>query len=210
MSRGTAIPISFYADALMGYEGNVFAKAGDQIYQIDFVEPGQQIMATPQPVCPVLDKATKLFDGVVMQDLLGACYASVFPQSHKCYQLHLKEVDGLRIVESKFDNGVLMVIAFKTGKYDKYIFRLNAEFSSYDVRIEVDVGPVALNFVTLPSGICLHLNEKEELELFPSKQGSTKIKLFDDPALSGDMKLFRNGTQALFAKGNHLFSISVK
>jgi hypothetical protein len=195
----------FAADQVMNYDGTIYVKNGANIYVLVFLGN----IVTVQRVSGVLENATKLHDGVIIQNLLGACYTSVF-NDKACYQIHLKELDGVRIIEAKYDNKVLMVLGFANGKYDKYIFRLSENYQEYDIRLEKDVGPVALNFVVLPKGVCAHLNEKEELELFSNVRGSASIKVVSDPALNGDMKLFRDGNQVLFAKGNQLYSIALK
>ena len=208
VSNGVAMNFSsgdFAADQVMNYDGTIYVKNGANIYVLVFLGN----IVTVQRVSGVLENATKLHDGVIIQNLLGACYASVF-NDKACYQIHLKELDGVRIIEAKYDNKVLMVLGFASGKYDKYIFRLGENYQEYDVRLEKDVGPVALNFVVLPKGVCAHLNEKEELELFSNVKGSASIKVVSDPALNGDMKLFRDGNQVLFGKGNQLYSIALK
>lgn len=40
--------------------------------------------------------------------MLGATYASVFPTSRHHQQVRLADLDGLKIVDAKYDGGVLM------------------------------------------------------------------------------------------------------
>jgi dUTPase len=198
------------AEAIMSYGGRVYVKQGISLSEVELLEAGgSQVFAGSTTVCPVLQHATRLFDGVVVQDVFGSCYANVFPQSKTCLQYHIKELDGAKIIDAKYDNGVMMFVAFQGGKYNKYIVRTASDLS-YDLRVEKDVGPVTLNFVTLPNGVCVHLNEKEEIEIFTNNLKSSSVKVYDDPALESDMRLSRDGTQVLFAKGNELHSIEVK
>lgn len=205
--------VDFSAESLMSYGGNIYAKNGDSLFEIEMIELGSRIVCSPHLVSPVLDNATKLFDGIVVQDLLGACYVVVCPASKTAYSLHVKELDGKKIIDAKHDGSVVMAVAynFKDGKYDKILLRLNAAMDEYEVlRIDKDVGAVGINFVVLDSGVCVNLNEKEEIEVFRAKFKATDMRVFDDPAISGDMKLFKSGTQAMFAKGNQLFAFEVK
>lgn len=211
VNRGVPIDCDILADAVMACEGNIFGKSGDKLFQLLLLEPSNSFIPMSHLVSTVSVNATKVYDGIVLQDLLGACYASLMPVAKTCYQIHLKELDGSRVVDAKYESKVVIAVAFKNGKYDKYIFRLNEDYDAYDLRMENDVGAVSPNFVVLPgTGVTIHLNEKEELELFSNAMGSSRLKVFDDPMLSGDMRIMRDGTQAMFAKGNHLYGFEVK
>ena len=67
-----------------------------------------------------------------------------------------------------------------------------------------------LNFVVLDHGVCLHLNDRDELEIFPARRGAAGLKVLADPALGGDCLLLHDGPQALFARGNALFRFAMK
>ena len=42
---------------------------------------------------------------------------------------------SINILEARLDRRVLMVVGTKEGRYDKLIFRLAADFGSYDLRV---------------------------------------------------------------------------
>jgi hypothetical protein len=102
-----------------------------------------------------------------------------------------------------------MVIGAKKGQYDRLVFRFSPD-DSYDLRVIKDVATHGLNFVTLDSGTCVCLNEDENLELFPAKKGSTVLKILDDPAVTGDMKLGKHAGGLIFAKGNKVYQMRMK
>jgi hypothetical protein len=91
-------------------------------------------------------------------------------------------------------------------------FRGSSRLSSHDARYVSatfpDVSNPNLNFVTLDNGICLWLNPQEELEIFSNRKGSTSLKRLDEPALQG-ARLFHDGTQALFARADALFEMTM-
>lgn len=210
-THGVEITMGSQAEAVMAYGGTVYFKSDDRVMAVDVAEAGGKIFATPRIACQVLANATTMFDGLVVQDMLGACYASVFPASKTCYQTHIKEMDGHKIIGAKFDGGVLMAVTYYRGAYHKYVIRMSSDYSSYDLREDSDANyDSTTNFVVLPTGVAVHLNDKDELELFSASMGSASIKTFDDPALSGDMRLSRHGTQVVFARGEELYSIEVK
>lgn len=73
-----------------------------------------------------------------------------------------------------------------------------------------DFCPEGLNFVTFDSGICVSMTEDETLELFPNTKGVNKSRVVSDPALSGEMRLYKKGGKVMFAKENKLYSLSLK
>jgi len=209
MGVPVALMAELSADGVMSYDGNIYVKNGDSIFLLVFIAAGGVIKGATHRICGVLENATKLFDGVVIQYLLGACYAYMFKEK-ACYQVHVKELDSVRVIDAKFDNKVLMVIGFLAGTYDKYIIRFADDYQSYDLRVEKDIGPSGLNFVVLPKGICAHLNGKDEMELFSNAKGSASIKVIDDPAIDGNIKLFREGNQVVFSRAETIYSIELK
>lgn len=200
---------SIAAEQMMSYQGRLYVKNHCDVHEVQFVEVGTMILSTIKAVANVLEKATQMFDGVVIQDVLGSWFASVFPKAGVHYQTQVKELQGYKIINAKFDKGVLMIIAAKKGKYDKFILRFASDYGSYDVRVVADVATNELNFTVLDSGICAHINEDEKMEIFLAKRDAPDIKVIDDPAISSDMKLCHKGTQTMFFKDNELYTITM-
>jgi hypothetical protein len=187
----------------------LYVKSGESILKLEFV--GKKKAVTFQSVANILNKATRMFDGVFVQELLGATYLSFFPDPIKHIQFHMDMLDGYRIVDGKYDNGCMMILAMnlKTGKYDRFVYRFSKDFKSYDLRKVENVSLTAINFVTLDTGVVICLNEEESLEAFSNQKNSGGVKIIDDPILGGDMRLHRLGGRAYFSRGNKLFSISM-
>lgn len=196
---------------IMCHEGRIYVKNDLDLYEIQFIEFSDiNIKISPRTVANVMKKATTLFDGVVLQNILGSFYACICPSWGTSYQVHLKELLGYRIVDAKYDNRILFVVGYKDSKYDKFIFRLSVNFESYDVRVINDISRTnETNFTVSEKGICVHLNENEELELFFNKMGVHDIKVTDDPSIKG-IRLFKDGNQIIFAKENTLYSLTTK
>ena len=141
--------------------------------------------------------------------MLGRYIASYFPQPAHCYQLNIKELDGYKIIDAKYENNVLVVVGITLqGQYDRFVFRLDK--SNYDCRKVENILFTGLNFVVNDAGVCVLLNEEEHIEIFSNKINSGKVKEIEDNCISGDMKLYCNGSKILFSKGNKMFSLSMK
>ncbi len=208
LRKQCAIDINLHAQQMMSYDGRLYVHTGEHILEIQFMKCGTRYVASSAIVANVMPQATRVFDGVVIQDMLGSWYASVFPKSKSSYQIRLQELEGYKIVDAKFDTRVLIVICSKAGKYDKFIFRFDIDFQSYRLWKTEDITYSGVNFVVLANGICAHINENEELMLFSSLLRQDAVKTITDPVLSGDMRLFKRGNEVLFARGKDLFRIS--
>ena len=210
-TRQRDLPVTIAATEIMEYDGRLYLKGGNNILEVQFNEMGDNILPTTKIVGQCLEKASNFFPGVVIQNLLGSYYISLFPASGSCCQLKLKELDNYKIVDAKFDNNVLMVVGNKQGKYDKFVFRFDDKLSdAYDLRIINDVAIPTINFVVLDNGVCVHLTAEEEIEIFRNDKNSSSVKVIKDPAVTGDMKLMKNGIKIIFAKDDKVYSMSMK
>jgi serine/threonine protein kinase len=203
------LPDEIEGEALTAYDGRIYVKNGTTLYEIGFLELPSGIRAAAKPIGNVMAHATQLYDGVAVQSVLGACYVSVFPRPGRCHTVPIPELDGHRIVDARFENGVLMLVGIRDGRYDRLILRFDDHYRTYDVRAATDIAYAGLNFTVLDNGVCVHVNENEELELFTNRPGSQGMKVIVDPAVQG-MRLFRDGTQVLACKGDTLYAVSLR
>jgi len=220
LNRGT---VSFYnvttgkmldetvtGSAVMPYDGRLYVKGGDCVYEIHYLESRTKMRAMTHRVAMIINNATQVFDGVMIQNLLEATYVSLFPRAGAHYEIRMKELEGYRIVDAKFDRGVLMAVGEKGGKYDRYIFRFDKEFRSYDAAVVQDISHSGLNFVVLDTGICVQIDEEENVIAFVAAKDGKRLPPIDDPAITSDMRLYRWGGQAVVAKGEKLYNFKMK
>jgi hypothetical protein len=198
------------ADDIMSYKDRIYIKNKDMISELNFFEIGKEVHAVPKHVGNVMESSTKFYDGVIIQNVLGSFMASMFPTAGVHRQIQCPEFEGYQIIDAKYRDNVLMVVASKKGKYDKFILRFDSNFSSYSVRKVDDISYVGINFTVLENGIVIHINENEEVEIFSNKKDSNTVKVIDSNAISGDMKLFNDGVQVIFSKGKKLYKLKMK
>jgi len=170
ITQNQEIGAGLAAEALTTYANRLYVKQGDALYEVEFVEFGPNVQAALKRVGNAMENATRLFDGMAVQSLLGATYVTLFPQPGSCYAVRVQEFDGYQIVDARFDNNVLMAIGVSAGRYDKFILRFDASYNGYDMRRLADIAYAGLNFVTLDNGVCIHINENEELEIFSNRK----------------------------------------
>lgn len=200
------------AESLMGYNGTLYAKNGGNIIEIKFIETGKDIIPTSNIVCQTMENATKFFDGVVFQHMLNAQYATLLPSSGLSYQVNIKEMKNYtKIIDAKYDNKILFIVAIDSkGKTDQLILRFDDKFENYDIRKIENITFTGINFIVLDNGVCISITPNEQLEIFSNSINSQNLKVVDDPIISSDMKLYKNGMKAMFATDSKLYSIKLK
>jgi hypothetical protein len=204
------IEVNLRAESVMDYDGRIYYKADDSIFELEFTKLNGSFAVVPRTAANAMAKATRMFDGVAIHDMLGTWYASLFPQPKSSYQIRLRELEGYRIVDAKYDNHVLMVVGVKRGVYDRFIFLLHSGYQDYTLRVDKDIVYAGLNFIVLENGVCAHICEDEKLELFVNNHMVPGVKIIHDKALSCDMRLFKRGTDVVFAEGATLYKLSTR
>lgn len=215
LHEGVAIPFGLAAQQVMAFQGRFYLRAEDRITEVLLSDVGDKVLASPRVVANVLPQASLMFQGGVYQNALGSAYVHLFPKSGMALQVRLPELDGYKVVEAKHDcapdgtGSVLVMVAAKGGKYTRFVYRVDST-GAYDVRKVEDITPTGLNFVVLDKGICVLLNEEENLELFSCQRGQATLKVVEDKALSGDMTLTCRGGEVLFHRGQRVYSMKMR
>lgn len=196
-------------EAIMLNDGSLYVKQREKIVAIEFLELARQTQLTVKIVASVMMKSTSLFDGLAIQNLLSASYAAIPTSPGVCHQVRLAELDAYQLIDARLIKNVAVVIGTKSGIYDKLIFRFAEDFSGYDVRVISDIDAIGIDFTVLDSGVVLSITDEGNLEVFSRFRHSSDIKQISDSAIQGDLQLFNLGLQALIARHNKLFKISM-
>lgn len=203
------------ADEISTSGDRFYVRSGSGVHEIAFLEPASNrtVAMMSQKVADVLPRASRLFEGCVVQSLLGAVFVSLFPKAHAGYQVRIRELDGAKVLDAKFlackAGGVLGVLAARAGKYERLVFRFDEQYDVYDTRVVSDVEPNLLNFVVLPeAGITAWLVEDDALEVFIAVKGKTAVVRKIQSALLGtDLRLCRVGDGIGFTRGSELYRL---
>ena len=198
--------------SLMACEGRLYVLGQQDVFEITYVEASGNPIAAASPVASVMPHATDLYQGVVVQDMLGATMVSVFTDTGHHRQYKMDKLKGFRITEAKYEGGVLMVVGIhKTeGHYNRFVFRFSKDWVSYDCRVVENITPTGLNFTVTDAGICVCINELSQVEIISNKKDHDKVTQIDDPDINGDMRLCHTGAQVRLAYGEKLYNFSMK
>lgn len=218
----TQLSIQLDANAVFESNGQMYVCSSNSILELQFIEAGNQTAVSAHRVGGLLDVpgATTVYDGVVIQNLLGRWHASIFPVSRKGFCIPFPELDSYTVVNAKYESGVLIVLGSnrKTGLYDRFVFRFDSKFDTYDIskfdtydiRKVENVSMVGINFTVNSAKICVLINEEEQVEVFSNQKDSTTLKVIDDSFIQGDMELNHDGPTIVFHRGKEIFSMAMK
>ena len=160
----------------------------------------------------IMPQASKVFDGLIFQTVLGKSFVVIPYRLNNrgfCAIRQIPELDDYRIMEGKHDARVCMLIGVKNHAYHRLILRFSENYEQYDLRVVEDIEYSDINFVTLASGVVVSLDEHGEIEMFSSRLHSGSVKRIHDPAIRPDMRLSKDGSSALFARGDRLYSLKM-
>jgi hypothetical protein len=205
------IASQFQANEIMSYQGRVYLRNGSHINEVLFTELGGKTIPTLKNVGNVIESDTHMYEGCVVSILSNICNVSVFPKTETGYHIQIPELASYKVLDAKFDSGVLMIIAANiSGEHDKFIIRFDSAFKSYDVRIQKSIDVSDINFVVLDTGVVLHMTDQGVLECFKASPGAKDIIEIEDQAIDTDCILIKDGNQAMFARGEKIYKFSMK
>lgn len=181
----------------------VYTVVGDSLIELSFVSH-VKVIALQERAANVFHNY-RVFDGLVLQDMLGTCRAAIPYQSGRCALVHIRELDRCRIVDAKYDSGVAIVISESAGCYKRYTFVFDKEHRSYSIRTESDIELADVNFTVKDNGVVVAENG-EKLEVFLD---NSRVKVFDSP-LNGNERLVAYKNDVYVINGSGFFRINTK
>ena len=152
--------------------------------------------------------STKWFDGVGIQDAMGAMYAVVPFSDKSCTQIRVPELDGLKTVSAKAGNRyVVIVAADKKGDYRKIELVMSRDYASYQVSQTVVDSP-DLNVALLPKGVGATIIDDGELTIFVPTSGL--VNKVSDRYITTDIALANWEDRVMYIWRGEVWSVRVK
>lgn len=214
MLTGLTIQIGAAAEDKMVSGDSVFIKNNNRITEYQFTNLGQNVMATVISSIEVMPNATKLFNQIIYQDVLGLPVFMVFAKSEKgnsvCLQYRIAELKGYQVLEAKQEAGVIQIVATKSGRFDTFTIKMGKTYPEYSCTCEEDTGYHVPNFTVLDNGICILITPDDEVHIFNACIDAPDVKVIKDPAISFDMKLCHDGMKVMYRLGKKLYKLSLR
>jgi hypothetical protein len=187
--------------------GAIYTLANGKMVENSFTAYGDKIIHKCKELENVSVTSAKLYDGCVIQDLLGKKYLTLPYKLGSSFSKHVPELDGYRIVDAKSDKTVTVVIAEKGGQYDRFIIVYDRKFTQSGIRKVEDVAYDTINFAVMENGLCILLASDTEMELFST---AAQYEVLTNPPFDATMKLFTTPDGFFFVNGNSIHQIRRK
>jgi serine/threonine protein kinase len=197
---------SYKADEIFQIDGNFYVKNEGYVAIIEIIQNKTRFIVSIKQIAFLLENATKIYDNVVIQDLLGSCYVSIFNGTAH-HQINIKELNKKRITDAKHMNKILMIVYEEKGEYKKVVIKFDELYRQYKIMNTYDESDRTLNFITLNKGICAHINNGR-MELFSNNMDDARMNVIDDNSIE-DFILITDGNDVYGIQDDKVFLIKM-
>jgi len=196
------------------HNNKLYIVSGSQLIQIDVREMGANVISSIGNRWSILPNATEVFNQFCISDVFGKKHVYIpfaGAQSRgNCGVIHLIELDEYRIANAKRNKNVIIVVAYKDGKYDRFVFKFDLQYRGYQVRISEGVIDVDINFTVLDTGITILFTDTNSIELFSMSMNNDQVKAITDNKLDAGVTLTSRESRAAFFIGSELYDFKMK
>jgi hypothetical protein len=194
------------AERMFITDGRVYAWSDGKLTEMKIQKLGNRVIASPGASWTMLPNSSTQLRGMYHVDVLGKTHLYVPYQSGSCAVLAVSELDAYKVLDGKHDNGVIMLMAFKNGQYDRITLRMDDQFNKYSCEIDENVTQASVNFVTMDTGVIIQLTGEGSIEL--SKRANQKKKVFLNAGITGT--LFKDRGALYCYEDNKVFRVTMK
>lgn len=145
-----------------------------------------------------------IYDGVIIQNILGTYRATIPYEGGKCALLNLQELQGHRVFAAKYQSGKLIILSENGGKVYWNVF-VTKDHVTYSFRQEPNVNIREIDFTVKDNGVCIAQGDSG-LELFVDNQTVKKVA----SPLAGNELLFNFCNTIYFSKFDKIYKIQSK
>ncbi len=193
--------------SIVWYEDRMFAVTEQGLSELVFRILGKPILSMGQTWGAMMN-ATRWYDGVGIQDAMGATYVIAPFEAASCAHIRVHELDGMKPINAKAGNRFIVIIAIdRSGRYHKIELTMDRVYKQY-VFWKREKDSPELNTVILPKGVAAVIEEDGELNIYvPTNGALNKIK---DKGIKTDRPLSRWGDIVTYIHDGDIWSIRVK
>lgn len=188
---------------------SVYVKNDDNLTELKIIENGK-ITPAVKTVWKVMPKSSIILDGFIYQSVLGRGYL-VIPKSETdaMQTVVIKELDGCRVIDGKYKNGICFIIYEKNGIYNKLMIKID-KTGRYKCELIENIHEMSINFTVLDNGLVIAIPEDGVVELFTNNMDNNQKTVINDTDIKLSMNLFNNGVKAMFYNGKETHTITMR
>lgn len=191
----------------------MFAVTDTGLTELNLMELGgagqpSKPMLTLGQTWQIMRNSTELFQGVAVQNSLGAKYL-IIPFGDKAVSfVRTPEIDDVTVVSAKAGHRFVSVVGLdKTGDYRKFEYSLDADHTKYSLWTGTADTP-DLNMAVLPSGVGATITQDGELVIFVPQ--NSKVNKVADKKVQTDMQLGTWGDYVVYIQNGDLWRVKMK
>lgn len=189
---------------LVRYENRLFVITDKGLTEMKLKIFGKSVLSVGQ-TWGVMVNSTRWFDGVGIQDAMGAAYLITPFDDNACAQVRVPELDYLQPVMARAGNRFVVVVGLdRNGIYQKIEFTLDKDYSSYKIR-QSSTDEAGLNIAILPKGVCATIIDDGELNIFVPTSGVENI--VSDKNILTDMNLSNWDNKVVYIQNGELWTV---
>ena len=196
---------TIFTNDIMYKNGHIYSVGNGKLMENSFIGLGQKTVLASKIVGNVLDLSTKVFDGVIFQDLLGKIHITLPYEEGKCKIQHMKELDAYRVLDAKSEKNYCVVLAEKKGTYTRFVFCYDANFEHYTVRKTGNVNYEEVNMTVLSNGICV-IALDNEMQLSKDEN----VKIVNNPPFNSTTKVYNQNGVVRYVDGEKILSVKLR
>lgn len=202
------LSMQFIAHRFVRYENRMFAVTEQGLTEMSVSLFGKKALLLCGSTWEAMFNSTRWYDGVGIQDAMGATYVITPFAENACVQMRVRELDGLRPVAAKSGNRfVAIIVVDKLGAYRKIELTFNREYTSYTIWEGV-TDTADLNMALLPKGVATIITEDGELNIFVPTTAT--LKQVADRQISTDMVLANWNDTVVYIHHGAVWSVRMR
>lgn len=192
--------------------GRTFAKnnalytiAGTKLVETSFFKLGTKIIPKTKELDNLSEISTVMFDGVIIQDLLGEFFITVPYDLGKSKTVKLPELKGHRVLEARSERNVVVVLSEKGGDYWRHVVTFDDAWKTYTFRLTKVQQYDSINFTIKPNGVGVLVSNIDEVEVFKHD----KVATYNQPPFDASMWLFNHNDNVYFISDSQIFQTKI-
>ena len=202
----TTLSLTLDATGILRFQNRIFVITDQGLTEL-FVQVFKRPVLAIGTSWQAMTAATKFFDGVGIQDTLGAKFLLLPHDSNMLSYVRMPELDKLNVINAKAAPNFVSIVAIdKQGNYHKFELTLAKDYQSYKLwRAIVDTPELVI--ATLPKGVCATVVEDGQLVIFVPVNG--QIQKYKDKTVATDEPLFVWDDKVVLIRDGDVCRISV-
>lgn len=203
----TKLNLNIAIKRFVRFENRLFVVTAHGLSELNVIRLSKPILSVGQ-TWGAMEQSTRWFDGVGIQDAMGAMYV-IAPFGEKaCAHVRVKELDEFRVLSAKTGNRFISIVTVNNkGEYRIVELTLDKDYKQYSCN-EYVVDSPEHNIVILPKGVCASIIDDGELKIFvPTSATLNKIS---DKTIATDMQLASWENKVLYIQNGEVWSLSMK